>query len=585
MKSNGNHLTTTAESFPPSDQSFVKQVPGGDGSINNNDTPNGAGMGAGTGGPLSDDVVVDKYAPGPDASCNERFFTPKVILALWTMMNFWTYFDRGAVASCLSNIRSDPVIDGTGGVISDAQGGAIVSAFMVGFFLTCPIFAALGGTFTAKQIICAGLIVWALACVSTGLSQDYWMIVISRCFVGVGEAAYAGYTVTIIDNIAPKAKRTMWIGTYYSMIPVGTAVGMAASGVMAKLINFDGIAGWRVVFVVEVIPMIPIIISNMILPKKYNPVKEKGTGAAGDEFVSLPHALKGLATNLNYILLVFGYAMYTFVLGAIAVWAISMLEQGPLHLTTIESSLLMGGAVAITGLLGSVMGGLFVDKMGGSQGTRGILQCAKYNVLMMCISLPLGAGALFSSSLPVFATLFVLGVFLLFSVTAPVNASLLSSVPPEFRTYSIAFSVFFMHMLGDFPSPIVAGKLSDGFSDGCDQLSPPHGTNVTCELHPNCRYIPAEGIENPSCVNIYQLRNALLIVWAFIGLAIPAWGIVGLRARSKLKEEEENGTGPGGLTASLLAKHSGSGVNSRTALNDPATQSQLSMRSAYEATA
>ena len=485
----------------------------------------------------------------------DKLFTPKFVLGMWTLMNFWTYFDRGAISASLSNVKASPDIAGAEGVLSDAQAGAIGSAFMVGFFLTCPIFAALGGTFTAKQIITAGLIVWALACVSTGLSQDYWMIVISRCFVGVGEAAYAGYTVTIIDNMAPPASRTMWIGLFYSMIPVGTAIGMTAGGIVSSKVTLPGgYAGWRIVFLAEIIPMIPIIIGNAMLPVKYNPVKETEvaaaaetadpeeaeTGAQGrpkDDFITLPKAIKMLATNLSYICLVFGYAMYTFVLGAISIWAISMLEQGPLHLDAVASSLFMGGTVCITGLAGSICGGLFVDKLGGSQGDKGVLQCCKYNVLMVTLSLPLGFIAMSSSNVWVFGSLFIVGVFLLFSVTAPITAAMLSVVPSPLRTYSVSFSVFFMHMLGDFPSPLIAGEISDKFSGGCDSLT--LAGNTTCMGHNDCRWIPKKGVEDASCVNIYQLRNALLCVWAFIFLAIPAWGSVGIRMYRKVKGKEE----------------------------------------------
>ena len=492
-------------------------------------------------------------------------------------MNFWTYFDRGAISASLAQIRETAAIAGADGVLSDAKGGAIVSAFMVGFFLTCPVFAALGGTFSAKKIITVGLLVWALACLSTGLATDYWWLVMSRCFVGVGEAAYAGYTVTIIDNIAPPAKRTMWIGLYYSMIPVGTAVGMAAGGIISKM-DIDGIDGWRLVFIGELVPMLPIILYNASLPDKYNPVKDTQNDSKkrvksmnteelqtltsssqvlledgaddpksndpkepgeGDEFVTLPQAGKQLACNLDYILLVFGYAMYTFVLGAVAVWAISMLEEGPLNLSNVEASLFMGGVLCVTGLLGSIMGGLFVDKMGGSQGYKGIKQSAKCSVAMLVIGIPCGIIALMSANFAVFAVFFTIGVFVMFSVTAPVNAMLLSSVPPALRTYSISFSIFFMHMLGDFPSPIFTGVVADAFSGGCDAMSGTSNTTACTSVSAECRFIPAPNpADNPSCVNVYQLRNGLLVVWTFLGLAVPAWAVVGCRAARRVAQSD-----------------------------------------------
>lgn len=488
--------------------------------------------------------------------------SPRFILGLFTFVNFITYYDRGVMSASLSDIRSDPSITGGGGTISDTKGGFVVSAFMVGFMLTCPIFASLGGRFTAKQIIVAGLCFWALACIASGLSHGYPMLLIARMFVGVGEAAYAGYTVTIIDNIAPKEGRTRWIGTFYSMIPVGTAIGMACGGVIAADGGIGSIPGWRVAFFTEVIAALPIILCVCFMPNKYNPKvttqadceAQHGPGDADsanshkEQHVGLKTAAVMLITNPRYILIVFGYAMYVFVTGAIAVWAISMLTQGPLNLSSVSASLLMGGATALTGVFGSVAGGLFVDKMGGSQGHKGAMKCQLFDAAMMVISVPCGLVALTADSVPLFLVFFVISVFALFSVTAPVNASILTVVPSNIRTYAISFSVFSIHLMGDFPSPTVAGSISDRFSNGCDSL----GVNTTCiaAVADHCRWVPPTDHEDGSCVNIYQLRNALVIVYCMLLLAIPAWLVVWLLERRELRKEL---AAAGGAQASLLA--------------------------------
>jgi len=475
--------------------------------------------------------------------------SPRFILGLFTFVNFITYYDRGVMSACLSDVRSDPSITGDGPTISDTKGGFIVSAFMVGFMLTCPVFASLGGRFTAKQIIVAGLCFWALACIASGLSHGYGMILVARMFVGVGEAAYAGYTVTIIDNIAPKEGRTRWIGTFYSMIPVGTAVGMACGGVIAADGGVGSIPGWRVAFFTEVVAAVPIILCVCFMPNKYNPkVVNPADVVAADPnlaHVNLKTAAVMLITNLRYVLIVFGYAMYVFVTGAIAVWAISMLTQGPLNLSSVSASLLMGGATALTGVFGSIAGGLFVDKMGGSQGHVGAMKCQLFDAAMMVISVPCGLVALTAESVPLFLVFFVISVFALFAVTAPVNASILTVVPTNIRTYAISFSVFSIHLMGDFPSPTVAGSLSDQFSNGCNSWS----TNTTCiaaaDAH-HCRWVPPKDHEDGSCVNIYQLRNALVIVYCALLLAIPAWLVVWVLVRRDLRKEQ------GGLSGGLV---------------------------------
>lgn len=493
------------------------------------------------------EALVGRTEPhGNEENCIERFVTPRMVLALFTLINFITYYDRGVMSASLSSIRSDATIAGSDGTISDTKGGFIVSAFMVGFMLTCPLFAALGGTFTAKRIIIVGLLVWAAACVASGFAHGYPMLLIARMFVGVGEAAYAGYTVTIIDNIAPKEARTRWIGTFYSMIPVGTAIGMAGGGVLSTDGGIGSIAGWRVAFFTEVIASMPIILLVCLMPNKYNPKtiskKEDGPSATPQDGDEPPEVHEGLLTaaralicSPRYVLVVFGYGMYVFVTGAIAVWAISMLTEGPLHLETVSASLLMGGATAMTGVFGSIAGGLFVDRMGGSQGLKGTMKCQLFNVGMMCVSVPCGLVALMAETLWLFIVFFIISVFSLFAVTAPVNASILTVVPSNIRTYAISFSVFAIHLMGDFPSPTVAGSLSDRFGNGCSNYK----NNVTCTSisTENCRWVPPKDHEEGSCVNIYQLRNALAIVYCFLLFAIPAWLVVYVLVRREHRQQ------------------------------------------------
>src|SRR5262249_37650328 len=45
--------------------------------------------------------------------------------------------------------------------------------------------------------------------------------------------------------------------------------------------------------------------------------------------------------------------------------------------------------------------------------------------------------------------------------TGPANAVIVSVVLPEIRASAIALSIFAFHLLGDVPSPLLIGKISD----------------------------------------------------------------------------------------------------------------------------
>ncbi|KAH9589381.1 Major facilitator superfamily [Trypanosoma melophagium] len=482
--------------------------------------------------PSSPEVSTEEVsALVEEESTLERIVTPRIVLFIFTALNFITYYDRGAISGCLAVIKEDRTISGSSHILSDTQTGFIVSGFMIGFMTTSPIFAALGGIVASKWIITAGMLVWGIACIGTALSHSYVFLLICRIIVGIGEAALVGCTVTIIDQIAPRNSRTLWIGTFYSMIPVGTAVGMALGGIISSLGLIGTIQGWRVVFLTEVLVALPIVLPVAFLPRKYNLLPN-----STEEYITFHRATSMLLKNPIYLLVVFGYAMYSFVVGAISVWAIPMLVQGPMQLSNLTASIIMGGVTAITGVFGSVAGGILVDKIGGSRGDVGVMKCQLFDASMIGLCVPLGILALYMRILPFFIPILVISVFALFAVTAPVNASILTVVRPELRTYAVSYSVFLIHALGDFPSPTFVGFLSDRvFSKGC----PKHNQD-SCVLDTinQCQWVNNTKEDSIGhCVNEFQLRKALLVVFSILFLAIPSWLLVYLLIWRKRRRE------------------------------------------------
>ncbi|CBH16628.1 major facilitator superfamily protein (MFS),putative [Trypanosoma brucei gambiense DAL972] len=447
-----------------------------------------------------------------------RLMTPRIVLSIFTLLNFVTYYDRGAIAGCLVVIKGDPTIAGSSNVLTDTKAGLLFSGFMIGFMVACPLFAGLGGVVQSKWIIAVGIIVWVASLVGTGLARSYEFLLACRIFDGVGEAAFVGFTVTVIDAIAPPESRTSWIGTFYSMIPVGTAVGMAAGGVMGAYGSVGGLEGWRVTFLSLAIAAAPILLPIVFLPKRYNMRQKRD-----NEYLPIHKAALQLFTNVAYILVVFGYAMYCFVIGGLSVWSIPFLVEGPMELTNMTASMIMGGVTALTGIIGSIVGGVVVDKLGGSLGSSGTMKCQLFCVVMIAVSVPVGLAALFMEVTWLFTSLLVVSVFTLFAVTAPINSAILTVVPWDQRAYAVSYSVLLIHLLGDFPSPTLAGYLSDNaFSRGC----PAHGNNTQCrnDIDNLCKWINKTGNSTDGhCVSKYQLRNALLVIFSFLGLAIPCW--------------------------------------------------------------
>ena len=60
----------------------------------------------------------------------------------------------------------------------------------------------------------------------------------------------------------------------------------------------------------------------------------------------------------------------------------------------------------------------------------------------------------------------MLAELLLFMSTGPINAAIVNIATPLERASAIALSMFAIHLLGDVPSPLLIGRVSDRSSLG-----------------------------------------------------------------------------------------------------------------------
>ena len=69
--------------------------------------------------------------------------------------------------------------------------------------------------------------------------------------------------------------------------------------------------------------------------------------------------------------------------------------------------------------------------------------------------------ALSAAASEVYMPAIVVAELLLFMSTGPINAAIVNVVSPLERASAVALSMFTIHLLGDVPSPVLIGYLSD----------------------------------------------------------------------------------------------------------------------------
>ena len=97
-----------------------------------------------------------------------------------------------------------------------------------------------------------GVGLWSLASGASGLLTSFTMLLVTRCFVGIGEGAYGPIAPALISDLYPVAARGRVLSWFYLAIPVGGALGYALGG-QAAAAN-PAHESWRWGFYLVVIP-------------------------------------------------------------------------------------------------------------------------------------------------------------------------------------------------------------------------------------------------------------------------------------------------------------------------------------------
>jgi len=158
----------------------------------------------------------------------------------------------------------------------------------------------------------------------------------------------------------------------------------------------------------------------------------------------------------DFHLIVWGYAYYTFAMGAFAFWGPVYLHRVH-NLANSSASLFLGAVVVVGGLLGTFAGG-FAATAWRRRNPAAYGLTLGYSTLA---AVPAAVLTFATGNLTVCMGSLAVTVFLLFLSTGPVNTLIVETVPANLRASAMATSIFMIHLFGDFRSSQIMGALSD----------------------------------------------------------------------------------------------------------------------------
>lgn len=333
--------------------------------------------------------------------------------------------------------------------VSDAKMGLLSTAFLLSYMFASPLFGRLADRTSRWKIVALGVFVWSLASGASGLAEFYLALLLTRIFVGIGEAAYGPTAPTIIADLYPVERRGSVLAWFYMAIPVGSALGYVWGGHLAEMPQW----GWRWAFYLSAPPGIALAVWALFMREPHR--GEQDAGGETKRAASIAD-LKVLFHTPSYVFNTLGMTAMTFALGGLAFWMprYIVLFRGEGTLADVGTK--FGGITVVSGLVATLAGGYLGDRLR----TRWSGSYFLVSGIGMLIGLPLFLGFLVAPFPYAWGLLFA-AEFCLFFNTGPSNTILANVTHPAIRASAFALNIFIIHALGDAISPSLIGWITD----------------------------------------------------------------------------------------------------------------------------
>ena len=390
----------------------------------------------------------------------------KIALTLLVLINLFNYIDRQILSAVESSMeetffpeseyprdsitkqRLDKTIEG--------KMGSLNTAFMVSYMIIAPLFGFLADRVPRWILVGIGVIAWSLATGATGLAGTFLMLFLTRCLVGVGEAAYGPVAPTVIADLYPVEKRGSKMALFYVAIPVGSALGYVLGGQVTAWAGGD----WRWAFYVVVPPGLLLGLWCFFMKDPQRGSADPGTVLRQATWADYIVALK----TPSYLLTTLGMTAMTFAMGGMAFWmprygvhrqAVAGMTPDQLALLRNDVNFTFGIIVVVSGLGATILGGIVGDKLKARISGAYFLVSA----IAMGLAFPLIVCALWTPCPAAWIFIF-LACFCLFFNTGPTNTILANVIHPSIRASAFALNILIIHALGDAISPPIIGLIN-----------------------------------------------------------------------------------------------------------------------------
>ncbi|XP_021787553.1 protein spinster homolog 1 isoform X4 [Papio anubis] len=281
-----------------------------------------------------------------------------LIVAVLCYINLLNYMDRFTVAGVLPDIEQFFNI-------GDSSSGLIQTVFISSYMVLAPVFGYLGDRYNRKYLMCGGIAFWSLVTLGSSFipGEHFWLLLLTRGLVGVGEASYSTIAPTLIADLFVADQRSRMLSIFYFAIPVGSGLGYIAG---SKVKDMAGDWHWAL-RVTPGLGVVAVLLLFLVVREPPRGAVERHSDSPPLNPTSWWADLRALARNPSFVLSSLGFTAVAFVTGSLALWAPAFLLRSRVVLgetppclpgdsCSSSDSLIFGLITCLTGVLGVGLG-------------------------------------------------------------------------------------------------------------------------------------------------------------------------------------------------------------------------------------
>jgi len=361
-------------------------------------------------------------------------------------INTLNFYDRQILGAVGETVREE-------WKLSDTALGSLGTAFTLLYAAVGVPLGRLTDKFSRRWILFAGITLWSLLTAASGLARNFTELFVVRLGVGVGEAACAPASASLIGDMFPARKRAKAIALFMLGLPVGIALSFLGSSLLEHRY------GWRFTFLLALIPGLILGFLSLAIAEPIRGASEVHSITSTAKRKGSPYLLV-LSIPTMWWLIASG-ALHNFNMYAIGAFLSPFLQRVH-HLSKLNAGMISMVVYGLSGIPGLIIGGMLGDRMM-KQRKNGRLLVAAIGIFisapMMYIGLSRPVG-----SVSAFVFFTVIGMASMYVYYATVYSAIQDVIEPALRGTAMALYFFAMYVLGASLGPVGMGFLSSYFT-------------------------------------------------------------------------------------------------------------------------